>query len=189
MISPVISSRMTRSPSSFRSLVGSSSHFCSLENIRSTSPKRSCTAVTRTLSAGPAASRMGRISSGNIGLVEFGVRCGSHVVAGRSCHGTELSPWKEGRVNGAFLVSFRETFETCGSWAVCGATPLARASSSLVTILELMYCCSSHNRMRSSSFFLCFGQLSKAEALAIRPGNTLSQGIANSMLPFRAMIW
>jgi hypothetical protein len=35
---------------------------------------------------------MGRMRSGIIGLVELGVKCGSHVVAGRSYHGVEGSP-------------------------------------------------------------------------------------------------
>jgi hypothetical protein len=69
------------------------------------------------------------------------------------------------------------------------ATPLASASLSFETMSAPKYFFSSHNRIRFSIFALCFGQLSKAAALATRPGRTPSHNVANLPSPFLLMTW
>jgi hypothetical protein len=64
------------------------------------------TAAASLSSARPAARCSGLINSGGMGSVEFGVRCGSHVAAGRSYHGIVASPCIAGIVNGASLAIF-----------------------------------------------------------------------------------
>ena len=73
---------------------------------------------------------MGLMRFGFIGLVEFGVMCGSHVEAGRSYHGVEESPWREGSTHGASFESLRDP-EVASVVAQDGA-PLIMASRNLV---------------------------------------------------------
>lgn len=65
-----------------------------------------------------------------MGLVEFGVRCGSHVAAGRSYHGVEESPCVEGTTKGASLASLREDDEARGSIDRAAVEPVLMASLS-----------------------------------------------------------
>lgn len=74
MTSPVISSRIMRSPNSFISTCASSSRPLSLEKSLSASDSSVFTAAVRALSAGPGASWIGRTRSGSIGFVELGTR-------------------------------------------------------------------------------------------------------------------
>lgn len=52
-----------------------------------TSCRRSFTALARSSSAGPATNLKGLTRAGLIGLVEFGVMCGSKLPAGKSYQG------------------------------------------------------------------------------------------------------
>lgn len=85
MMSPVSLSRMTVWPSSSMSTTSFSFlSGVSFPYIRSTSFKKSFSAVTSFSSAGPARNCSGLIESGRRGTVELGMMWGTRLPAGRS---------------------------------------------------------------------------------------------------------
>jgi hypothetical protein len=104
-------------------------------------------------------------------------------VAGRSYHGAEGSPWREGRTYGASLADFCDIMldsaevETVEDWV-----PLVRAFRRLEMSSRLKYDLSSQRSRSASSFFLCFGIPSKAAAEAIMLGKCDAQAVLSLLL-------
>lgn len=145
--------------------------------------------MTSFSSAGPALRRTGRMSSGLMGLVLFGLMCGNQVPAGRSYQGVDVSPWNEGSVYG-------------GSFAICSCSeeaasvvgtplvPLSMAARSRAIRSAAKYALSSHRSTSVSSFLLCLGALWNEAADATSAGRCRSQQVLSlSPLPSPATIW
>lgn len=182
-----------RSPSCPTSSSGPSAAFRLAEYSRSAVDSSVCTAAASFSSAGPAASCSGRIKSGSIGSVELGVRCGSHVAAGRSYHGVAASPWEAGIVYG---MSFAILGSELSDVEVSAASPLvamllprlAMASRSFDIVAGGKCCFSCQMSTSVCSFATCLGHLSNAAADATSAGIVTSQAVARPPPPF-ASAW
>lgn len=196
MTSPVISSSMIRSPISVRSEFGSSRNLPSLEYIFSTSSSSVLTALTRSFSAGAGGNWSGRIMSGFMGLVEFGIRWGSQVAAGRSYQAVEGSPCIEGIIQGASFVGLdvgvvaglpeaeASESEAWSSWKL----PWTTSRSSLITLCG-KYPCSSHRSIKSCSFAICLGQSGKDATVPTSAGSAGRIAAANLVSPSLTTAW
>lgn len=159
----------------------------SREYNRSAFFRSNCTAETSVLSAGPAAIWIGRIMSGYMGLVELGVRCGSHVDAGRSYHGTDASPCADGKLNGTSLASLKVSPGAVVP-AVSATSPCKALRNSLA-VESWKYLACSQRPMRPSSLRVCFGQLEKSAATEISLGIELATFSAKALLRLRTTVW